>query len=188
MAYARVREAAELGLPGFAVCFIAGAAAGMMALAVGQPWNWAVVAAATLAFPLGLPGGVQRPAGLRQSTGRRVRACLPVLAVRLPAGAADAGGADPADPARRTGFSVRIAWFPRIPGGRPRGFAIGCRWLRERVAPPWWRRISGHNAVAERIYGHYAAHAKVMWDGRQARRARSRRARTQQERPGFRHG
>nr|WP_042191383.1 hypothetical protein [Kibdelosporangium sp. MJ126-NF4]CEL20043.1 hypothetical protein [Kibdelosporangium sp. MJ126-NF4]CTQ97267.1 hypothetical protein [Kibdelosporangium sp. MJ126-NF4] len=176
MAYERVREMAELGLPGFAIGFVAGTVAGLMALVVGQPWSWAVIAAATLAIPLGLLGGT--------------------YSVLIALGKVRIGGFAPvclfwllAFPLARllqevltwlilTGkpeLPPKIAGFLALQAMISAGFAIGYLWLHERIAPQWWRKVSEHNPLAQRIYETYASHARSMWEAREARRARNRR-------------
>lgn len=173
METARVRELAELGFPGFAVGFIAGAAAGLMALIVGQPLGWAIVAVLTLGVPLGVLGAV--------------------YSVLLAFGKVRLGGFAPVclfwlfgfPLARLTqevltrlvltgepGFPPDVLGFLAYQGLISAGFAFGFLWVHERLAPQWWRRMSDHNPAALRVYERYASHARVMWEAREARKRR----------------
>jgi hypothetical protein len=71
-----------------------------------------------------------------------------------------------------------LCWWPSARCGSAGSPLPACSgWLHERLAPQWWRRISGHNPAALRIYEHYVSHARVMWGARQTqirrRKARS---------------
>jgi hypothetical protein len=175
---ARVRELAELSLPGFAVGFVAGSAAGLMAMAVGQPWSWALLAVVTLGAPLGLFGAAYSVlvAFGKVRLGGFAPACLfwlvafPVARLLQEVLSRLVLLGELGVPPDAGGFLV----FQAIISA---GFAIGFLWLHERLAPQWWRRISGHNPAALRIYERYASHARVMWEARQTqirrRKARS---------------
>jgi hypothetical protein len=161
-----------LGFPGFAVGFLAGTSAGLMALVVGQPWAWALVAVVTLGVPLGLFGGMYSLllAHGRVRIGGFAPACLfwlfafPLARLLQEVLTRLVLVGEPGFPPNAWGF---LAYQAIISAG----FAIGFLWLHERIAPQWWRRMSSHNPVARRIYERYAAHARVMF---QARAARSR--------------
>jgi hypothetical protein len=133
----------ELGLPGFAVGFMAGAAAGVMALVVGQPIGWAVVAVATLGIPLGLLGGVYSLLLVygKVPAGRFAPACLfwlfafplsrllqEVLTRLVLTG--------------EPGFPPDVLGFLAFQAIISAGFAIGFLWLHDRAAPRWWLRLS----------------------------------------------
>jgi hypothetical protein len=173
MQRARVHELAELGLPGFAVGFIAGTVAGLMALVVGQPVGWAVVAVATLGIPLGLLGagysvlialgkvrlGGFAPACLYWLIGYPLARLTQEVLTRLVL-------------TGEPGFPPDVLGFLAFQGIISAGFAFGFLWLHERLAPQWWRRMSDHNPAALRVYDRYASHARVMWEAREARKRR----------------
>nr|WP_042195973.1 hypothetical protein [Kibdelosporangium sp. MJ126-NF4]CEL22330.1 hypothetical protein [Kibdelosporangium sp. MJ126-NF4]CTQ89185.1 hypothetical protein [Kibdelosporangium sp. MJ126-NF4] len=169
----RVRELAEVGFPGFTVGFVAGCVAGLMALVVGQPLGWALVAALSLAVPLGLLGAA--------------------YSVLVAFGKVRLGGFAPACLFWLVGFPLArllqevlthlvLTGVPGVPSNVPgflayqgiisTGFAIGFLWTHERLAPRWWHRMSGHNPAAARVYDRYASHARVMWEAREARNRR----------------
>lgn len=170
---ARARELAEVGRPGFAVGFLAGCFAGLMALIVGQPIGWAMVSALALGFPLGLLGAVYSvlialgkvriggfaPACLFWLIGFPLSRLLQEVLVRLVLGG-DLGG--PPD----------VLGFLAYQGLISAGFAFGFLWMHERIAPRWWYKMSGHNPAALRVYERYASHARVMWKTREARKNR----------------
>jgi hypothetical protein len=162
------RDLAELGLPGFAVGFVAGSAAGLMALVVGQPWGWALLAVVTLGVPLGFFGAVYSVlvAFGKVRIGGFAPACLfwlvafPVARLLQEVLSRLVLLGDFSVPPNAAGFLV----FQAIISA---GFAIGFLWLHERLAPQWWRKTADHNPAAARIYERYAAHARVMWEARQ---------------------
>lgn len=167
----RVRNHAEVALPGAVVGLCTGVIAGGLAMAVGQPTGWAMTTALALGVPLAILGGGY---GLLIAHGK----------VRL-------GGFAPAALYWLVGFPLArlvqevvtglvLTGQPRIPpdllgflayqGLVSAGFAIGFLWLHERIAPHWWRRVAGHNPLAEQVFARYAAHATALWEAKQARR------------------
>ncbi|MCE7002779.1 hypothetical protein LWC34_08035 [Kibdelosporangium philippinense] len=173
METARVRELAQLGLPGFAVGFFAGAAAGLMAGIVGQPIGWAMVAMLTLGVPLGVLGAVYSvlvalgkvrigqfaPAFLFWLIGFPLARLSQEVLTRLVL-------------TGEPGFPPDVLGFLAYQGLISAGFAFGFLWMHERLAPQWWRRLSEHNPAALRVYERYASHARVMWEAREARKRR----------------
>jgi hypothetical protein len=165
------RGLAELGLPGFTVGFMAGAVAGLMALVVGQPWAWALVAVITLGVPLGLFGAVYSVliALGRVRIGGFAPACLfwlfafPVARLLQEVLTRLVLVGEPGLPPQAWGFLA-------FQGIISAGFAFGFLWLHERLAPQWWRRMADRNPAALRIYERYASHARVMWEARARRR------------------
>jgi hypothetical protein len=165
----------EVGLPGFAVGFIAGSVAGLMAAVVGQPWNWAVVAACTLGVPLGLLGAGYSLllAGGHVRVGGFTPACLfwlfgfPLSRLTQEVATRLVLTGEPSFPPDVLGFLAYQAFISA-------GFAIGFLWLHERLAPQWWRRMSEHNPVAADVYRRYAVHAQAMRSARDRRREGSR--------------
>jgi hypothetical protein len=168
----RLRQSAELALPGAAIGACTGLVAFGMALIVAQPVGWAAVNGLALGLPLALLGGgfglllaagtvkpgVFAPAALYWFVGFPVARLLhEVLAGLLLAGR-------PALPADPLGFLAYQAMVSL-------GFAIGFSWLHERFAPDWLRRIRPGNPRAERLYGFYLQHAEARWQERQARRS-----------------
>jgi hypothetical protein len=168
---ARVRNDAEVALPGILVGLTAGAVAGGLALLVGQPADWAAVTMLTLGVPLGLLGGTY---GL----------LIAHKKVRL-------GGFAPAALFWLIGFPLSRLLQEMLTGlilaGRPRapadllgflayqgivsaGFAIGFLWLHERLAPQWWLRVADHNPLAADVLGRYAQQASTLSAARRARR------------------
>jgi hypothetical protein len=175
MGITRVRSLAEVALPGAAVGLVTGVIAGGLAILVGQPTGWAATTALTLGIPLALLGGGY---GLLIAHEK----------VRL-------GGFAPVALYWLIGFPLARLFQEVVTGlvlaGRPRippdllgflayqalvsaGFAIGFLWLHERVAPHWWRRVAGHNPLAEQVFARYAAYATALWEAKQARRRRAR--------------
>jgi hypothetical protein len=167
----RVRNDAEVALPGMLVGLAAGAIAGGLALMVGQPGDWALVTMLTLGVPLGLLGGTY---GLLIAHEK----------VRL-------GGFAPAALFWLIGFPLSRLLQEILTGllltGRPKippdllgflayqgivsaGFAIGFLWLHERLAPQWWLRVADHNPLAADVLGRYAQQARAMSAARRARR------------------
>jgi hypothetical protein len=163
----RLKILAEAGLPGFAVAFLAGAVAGLMAMVVGQPWGWALLAVVTLAVPLGLFGGVYSvllalgkvrlggfaPAALFWLIAFPVARLLQEVLTRLVL-------------LGEPGLSPNAWGFLAFQGIISAGFAIGFLWMHERLAPQWWRRMADHNPLALQIYQRYAAHAHSMYQNR----------------------
>lgn len=133
----------ELALPGFTVGFMAGTAAGLMALVVGQPIGWAVVAVATLGIPLGLFGGVHSLLLVygKVPAGRFAPACLfwllafPLSRLLQEVLTRLVLTGTPGLPSDALGF---LAFQAIISAG----FAIGFLWLHDRLAPRWWLRMS----------------------------------------------
>ncbi|WP_143445997.1 hypothetical protein [Kibdelosporangium aridum] len=133
----------RLGFPGFAVGFLAGTAAGLMALVVGQPWAWAVVAVVTLGVPLGLFGGMYSVllAYGKVRRGGFAPACLfwlfafPLARLLQEVLTRLVLLGEPGLPPKAWGF---LAFQAIISAG----FAIGFLWLHERIAPQSWRRVS----------------------------------------------
>jgi hypothetical protein len=161
----------EAGLPGFAVGFIAGMVAGLMAAVVGQPLGWAVLAAATLGVPLGLLGAGYSLllAGSHVRLGGFAPACLywlfgfplarllqEVITHLVLTGSVT--------------FPRDTLGFLAYQGVISAGFAIGFLWLHERIAPRWWRQMSGHNPIAARAYNRYAVYAESVYAQRARRR------------------
>ncbi|MEV4756849.1 hypothetical protein AB0J86_17285 [Micromonospora sp. NPDC049559] len=167
----RMRELAELAVPGAAIGAAAGPVAMAMALVVSQPVDWAAAQGLALGLPLALLGGgfglllgtgrvrpgVFAPAALYWFLGFPLARLLhEVLAGLLIAGR-------PAPPADTLGFLAYQAMVSF-------GFALGFTWLHERFAPRWLHRIRAHNPRADRLYGYYLRHAEAQWQTRENRR------------------
>jgi hypothetical protein len=173
----RVRQLAEIGAPGAAIGVIAGAVVGILSVFAGLPVSWAIVGVLTLGLPLALFGGV--------------------FGVLVALGYFRPGTFAPAALFWLVGFPVsRLAYetlTPVVLGGNltlpddilgflafqglvSLGFAIGFIWMFERINPPWLVKIKDHNPAAEQLYSRYAHHAAVMWEARERKRARRRRA------------
>ncbi|PRX46428.1 hypothetical protein B0I33_1075 [Prauserella shujinwangii] len=179
----RLLRLGELALPGFVVGLIAGAVAGGLAGLVGQPTGWALVSMLTLGLPLALLGGGYgllaahrkvriggfAPAALFWLVGFPLARVLHEVLSRLIL------VGEPGLPPDPLGF---LAYQGLVSAG----FAIGFLWLHERLAPRWWRRVAPRNPVAADVYSAYAAHAKRVFEQREARR----RARRQQRDPAAR--
>jgi hypothetical protein len=170
---ARARELAELGLPGFAVGFIAGTVSGFMAMVVGQPLGWAIIGVLTLGLPLGLLGAgysILLALGLVRIGGFAPAALYWLFAFPLARLLQEVLTrfvltGSPGLPADVLGF---IAYQGLISAG----FAFGFLWLHERIAPQLWRKQSDHNVAAAVAYQRYSHYAKLMYDQRQARSRR----------------
>jgi hypothetical protein len=172
MSAMRLYRLAELTLPGLAVGFVAGVAAGGLAAFVGQPTGWALVSALTLAVPLALAGagytlllinekvrlGGFAPAALYWLVAFPVARLLHEVLTRLVL------TGEPGLPPDPLGF---LAYQGIVSAG----FAIGFLWLHERLAPRWWRRVSEHNPRAREVYLRYAEHAQILFEAKERRRA-----------------
>ncbi|PXY19580.1 hypothetical protein [Prauserella muralis] len=179
----RLLRLGELAFPGFVVGLLAGAVAGGLAGLVGQPIGWALVSTLALGIPLGLLGaGYGLLAAFRKV---RIGAFAPMALYWLI-------GFPLARLAHEVLTHLVLAGTPQLPPDPlgfllyqaliSAGFAIGFLWLHERLAPRWWRRVAPRNADAAEVYAAYAAHAKQVYEARQAsiqarRRSRERAAR-----------
>ncbi len=165
------RSRFEVALPGFAVGVVAGSVAGLMAGIVGQPIAWAVLASVTLGVPLGVFGAAY---SLLLAGGHvRVGGFAPAALFWLFAFPLSRLTQEVLTHLVLTGkvtFPADTLGFLAYQGIISAGFAIGFLWLHERIAPQWWRRISGHNPVAAQVYSRYAAHARAMRTSRVRRR------------------
>ncbi|WP_033387660.1 hypothetical protein [Kibdelosporangium aridum] len=170
---ARVREMAELGRPGFAVGFLAGSFAGLMALVVGQPLSWALVSVLALGLPLGLLGAVYSVliAYGKVRLGTFAPVCLFWL-IGFPLSRLLQEGLTHLVLTGELGGPPDVLGFLAYQGILSAGFAFGFLWLHERLAPRWWYKMSDHNPAALRVYERYASHARVMWEAREARKRR----------------
>jgi hypothetical protein len=163
----------ELGVPGILLGLLAGPAAGFMALVVGQPPSWALVAMLSLGLPLALSGagyslllagghvriGGFAPAALYWLFGFPLARLIQEVCTRLTV-------------TGELGFPPGVLGFLAFQGIVSAGFAIGFLWLHERLAPRWWRRVADHNPAAQVIYERYAVHAHAIFSARELRRGR----------------
>ncbi|MGC7094752.1 hypothetical protein ACPZ19_08815 [Amycolatopsis lurida] len=167
----RLRRTGELAFPGFAVGTLAGVLAGGLTAIAGQPAGWAMVSAVALALPLGLVGGLYSllmvrgvvrpgtfaPAALLWLFGFPLARLIQEVAARY------AIFGEPGVPADLPGFLA----FQAIVSA---GFAIGFLWMHERIAPQWLARIAVRNPDAVVAYDRYAAHSRMLYAAKQARR------------------
>ncbi|MDH2428159.1 hypothetical protein [Sphaerisporangium sp. TRM90804] len=166
-----VRGQAEVALPGLLVGVVAGAMAGGLTLAAGQPARWAAISALTLAVPLGLLGlgyglllargvfqpGLFAPAGLYWLAGFPVARLVQETATStLIFGSAS--------------LREDVLGFVAYQAIVSLGFAIGFVWTHERVAPYWFVRAARHNPLAAQVLDRYVAHAEVLSRSRRRRR------------------
>jgi hypothetical protein len=163
----------ELGVPGILVGLLAGPAAGFMALVVGQPPSWALLATFSLGLPLAAFGagyslllasgrvriGGFAPAALYWLFGFPLARLTQEVSTRLVL-------------TGEPGFPPDVLGFLAYQGILSAGFAIGFLWLHERLAPRWWRRVSEHNPAALAIYERYAVHAHAIFSARELNRRR----------------
>ncbi|MQA10993.1 MAG: hypothetical protein GEU98_21045 [Pseudonocardiaceae bacterium] len=168
---AHLHRLGEVALPGFAVGLVGGVTAGGLAAVVGQPTGWALTTMLALGLPLALLGGGY---GLLIAYGRvRIGGFAPVALywlVGFPIARLIHEVATRAVLTGEPSLPNDLIGFLAYQGIVSAGFAIGFLWLHERLAPRWWRRVSGHNPLAERVYSGYAAHAEAMWEAKQARK------------------
>ncbi|CAM3589646.1 hypothetical protein KIPE111705_15775 [Kibdelosporangium persicum] len=129
-----MKRLVDASLPGFAVGFLAGSLAGLMAVVVGQPWSWALVAVVTLGVPLGLFGAAYSLllASGKVPRGRFAPACLfwmvafPVARLLQEVLTRLVFVGEPGLPPNAWGFLAYQAIISV-------GFAIGFLWVHERL-------------------------------------------------------
>jgi hypothetical protein len=172
MPVTRVRQLAEVGVPGALIGVLAGALVGGLAALVGQPLGWALTGTITLGVPLGLIGagygvlvalgyarpGVFTPVALLWLVGFPLsrlahETMTPVLL-----------GGNPTPPDDVLTFLIFQALISM-------GFAIGFIWLYERISPAWLLQVKDHNPYAEQVYARYVVHAEAAWTARELKRA-----------------
>lgn len=168
----RLYRLAELLLPGLAVGFIAGVAAGGLAGFVGQPLGWALVTGLALGVPLSLFGAgytmllVQNKVRLGGFAPAALYWLIAFPAARLLHEVLTAAilSGTPSLPPDLLGF---LAYQGIVSGG----FSFGFLWLHERVAPRYWQRISSRNPRAAEVYVRYAEHARIIFEAKERRKA-----------------
>jgi hypothetical protein len=163
MPSARVRHAAEIVLPGFAIGLAGGVLIGLLGILGDLPATGAVVAALVLGLPLALAGACYDRLLLRGWMG--IGTFAPAAAFWLPL-----------FPLARLLNEV----LSDVVAGRPvvlpeavlpfllfqviisLGYAIGFVLLHEQVGPRWWLRVRDHNPDAALLIERYKEHAALQ--------------------------